>query len=60
MMTRDRLKKIAAQNPELCIAYAKQHSNVTKEYRKAIGDHYKVLGPVHTRADPYGSVLFWI
>ena len=43
MMTRDRLKKMATKNPELWAAYARQRNNVTKEIRKAVEDHYKVL-----------------
>ena len=43
MMTRDSLKKMATKIPELWTAYARQRNNVTKEIRKAVGDHYKVL-----------------
>ena len=34
---------MATKIPELWTAYARQRNNVTKEIRKAVGDHYKVL-----------------
>ena len=43
MAIRDRLKKIAAKNPEMWSLYTKQRNRVTKEIRSAIQDHYKHL-----------------
>ena len=43
MATRDRLKKMATQNPEMWSLYTKQRKRVTKEIRNSIQDHYKNL-----------------
>ena len=43
MATRDRLKKMATQNPEMWSLYTKQRNRVTKEIRNSIQDHYKNL-----------------
>ena len=51
MMNRDRLKKMATKIPELWTAYVRKRNNVTKEIRKAVEDHYKVLAEKNKR-DP--------
>ena len=43
MATRDRLKKMATQNPEMWSLYTKQRNRVTKEIRNSIQDHFKNL-----------------
>ena len=43
MKTRDGLKNTTKTNLQLCISYAKQRNNVTKENSMSIGDYCKGL-----------------
>ena len=53
---------MATNIPELWTAYARQRNNVTKEIRKAVEDHYKVLVEKN-KGDPKNCVRqligFW-